>query len=144
MNKNNQIAQTFVLLFCVLVLVFLYFLWYGTQSQTQTQIQQDDYERKIRKLVRQAARWSTAAKQDESPMISVLHAYYGAGYLWALKDIASVDEIENIAHINMFRFEEEITQIMDESTKKMIGACPEFGPEPSYLSMLGGESLESE
>ena len=35
----------------------------------------------IQIMVRQAARWSTAADQDESPMIAVLHANYGAGYL---------------------------------------------------------------
>ena len=40
----------------------------------------------INTLIRQAARWSVAAQQDESPIIALLHANYGAGYLWALKD----------------------------------------------------------
>ena len=49
----------------------------------------------IQKLTRQAARWSTAAAQDDSPLIAVLHANYGAGYLWALKDIATAKQIKN-------------------------------------------------
>ena len=35
----------------------------------------------VNKLLRQTARWSTAAKQDNNSMIAVLHANYGAGYL---------------------------------------------------------------
>ena len=37
-------------------------------------------------LVRQASRWSVAAQQDKSPMIALLHANYGVGYLWALQE----------------------------------------------------------
>ena len=49
----------------------------------------------IKVLTRQAARWSTAAKQDKNSMVAVLHANYGAGYLWALKDIASSEQIKS-------------------------------------------------
>ncbi len=67
----------------------------------------------ITKLVRQAARWSTAAAQDEAPLIAVLHANYGSGYLWALKDIASAREIENATGIYLKKFEDEITRIKE-------------------------------
>ena len=95
----------------------------------------------IRKLVRQSARWSTAAKQDESPMIAVLHANYGAGYLWALKDIATPVEISMAAGINIAKFEKEIIHVQDEATKSMIRACPSFGPDPTYLTSIGGEGM---
>lgn len=93
----------------------------------------------IKKLVRQAARWSTAAIQDESPMIAVLHANYGAGYLWSLKDIATDSEIESATGIDIKKFEKEIVMAQDYATKKMIGKCPEFAPKSSYLTKLGGE-----
>ena len=93
----------------------------------------------IKKLVRQAARWSTAAIQDESPMIAVLHANYGAGYLWSLKDIATDSEIESATGINIKKFENEIVKAQDYATKKMIGICSKFGPKSSYLTKLGGE-----
>ena len=92
-----------------------------------------------KKLVRQAARWSTAAKQDKNSMIAVLHANYGAGYLWALKDIIKTDIIEKNTGINMMEFENEIIQIQDEATKNMAKLCPEYAPEPSVLTKIAGE-----
>ena len=95
----------------------------------------------IKTLVRQAARWSTAAEQDDSPLIRVLHANYGAGYLWALTDIANDDEIENATGINMKIFKDNIVRIQDTSTMKMIKLCPNYAPEPSYLTSIGGEGV---
>lgn len=92
-----------------------------------------------KKLVRQAARWSTAAKQDNSSMIAVLHANYGTGYLWALKEIMNNDIIEKNTGIDMMKFESEIVKIQDEATKKMAKLCPKYAPEPSYLTSLSGE-----
>ena len=92
-----------------------------------------------KKLVRQAARWSTAAKQDKNAMIAVLHANYGAGYLWALKDIIKTDIIEKKTKIDMFEFEDAIVKIQDEATQNMAKLCPKYAPEPSYLTSLAGE-----
>lgn len=36
----------------------------------------------ITKLIKQTARWSTAAAQDKSPLIYVLHATYRMGYIF--------------------------------------------------------------
>tara|TARA_Y100001970_G_C13793964_1_gene631668 strand:- start:277 stop:642 length:366 start_codon:yes stop_codon:yes gene_type:complete len=92
----------------------------------------------IETLIRQASRWSVAAQQDESPIIALLHANYGAGYLWALKDIATSEEIENITSIDALKFEREITSTQDLATKKAIKICPKFAPK-GYLSKIGGE-----
>ena len=93
----------------------------------------------INKLIRQAARWSTAAKQDKNSMIAVLHANYGAGYLWALKEIMKTDTIENFTGVDILKFETEIINIQDMATKKMAKLCPKYAPEPSYLSKIAGE-----
>ena len=95
----------------------------------------------IKKLSRQAARWSTAAKQDLNPLIAVLHANYGAGYLWALKDIATTQQIQTATNIDVKKFTKEIVQIQDETTLKMIKVCPEYAPERTYLSQIGGENI---
>lgn len=95
----------------------------------------------IQKLVRQAARWSTAAEQDESVMVAVLHATYGTGYLWALKDIASDKEIKSATGVDPYEFEKEITRVLDEQTKKMIKVCPDYGPPKTLLSYIGGENV---
>jgi len=93
----------------------------------------------IQKLARQAARWSTAARQDKNSMIAVLHANYGAGYLWALKDIATDNQIEDNANIDIKKFESEITSTQDAVTKNMAKLCPKYAPTPTYLTAIGGE-----
>ena len=93
----------------------------------------------IKVLVRQAARWSTAAKQDKSVLIAVLHANYGAGFLWALKDIATREQIRLATGIDPVKFEKEILKIQDAATKRMAKLCPKYAPKKSYLSVIGGE-----
>tara|TARA_Y100001958_G_C20891866_1_gene317711 strand:- start:13 stop:399 length:387 start_codon:yes stop_codon:yes gene_type:complete len=93
----------------------------------------------VKKLLRQTARWATAAKQDNNSMIAVLHANYGAGYLWALKDIMKTDIIEKITGINMMKFEAEVIKIQDTATKKMAKLCPKYAPKKSYLTSIAGE-----
>ncbi len=93
----------------------------------------------INTLIRQAARWSAAAQQDESPIIALLHANYGAGYLWALKDIASDKEIEDASGIDVLKFKKTITDVQDQSTQKVSNLCPEFvGDINEYLLELAG------
>tara|TARA_Y100000996_G_C22533391_1_gene647361 strand:- start:12 stop:419 length:408 start_codon:yes stop_codon:yes gene_type:complete len=91
----------------------------------------------IKLLLRQCARWAIAAKQDTNIMIGVLHANYAAGYLWALKDIATDTQIEQATGINIKKFTQEIISIQDKTTKQMIDIAPKFGPEKSNLSLLG-------
>lgn len=94
----------------------------------------------IQKLVRQTARWSTAATQDENPLIAVLHANYGTGFLWALKDIATNSQIESATDINMEKFENKIIAIQDATTKKLAKVCPEFSKtDDIYLANIAGE-----
>jgi hypothetical protein len=93
----------------------------------------------IKTLVRQAARWSIAANQDENAMIAVLHANYGAAYLWALRDIATDVEIKNATGIDIIRFRDEITAAQDKATKRMIATCPSYAPTASYLAAIAGE-----
>tara|TARA_B100000902_G_scaffold353072_1_gene364239 strand:- start:483 stop:857 length:375 start_codon:yes stop_codon:yes gene_type:complete len=96
----------------------------------------NDLQSQVNTLIRQASRWSTAAEQDENNLIAVLHANYGAGYLWALKDIATEAQIESIGQIDLKRFEKEIVSIQDKATDEMVRLCPSFGPPRSYLTNL--------
>ena len=94
----------------------------------------------IQKLVRQTARWATAASQDDNPVIAVLHANYAAGYLWALKDIATNEEIESTANINMNKFEKNVVDAQDKTNKRLVKLCPNFiKTDNPYLAKIGGE-----
>ena len=127
------------LIYFMLGCLFIYYLLDIRNNCYLYNTNYDLLSENIKILVRQAARWSTAAKQDESSMIAVLHANYGAGYLWAVKDIATDDQIAKAAGIDIRKFEKEIVEIQDQATIRMSQLCPDYGPESSYLTSIGGE-----
>jgi hypothetical protein len=101
---------------------------------------EDKTEANIRTLLRQTARWSAASSQDESPIVALLHANYGAGYLWALKDIATGNEIKKATGVEINEFEKKIVGIQDKATKKVSGLCPQFYSKlNTELLVLGGD-----
>ena len=70
-----------------------------------------------------------------------MHANYGAGFLWALRDIASDQEIEEATGINVPIFVKKITDVQDGATKRVSKACPQFvGDLDKYLLTLGGDA----
>ena len=95
----------------------------------------------VNKLVRQAARWATASAQDLNPIIKLLHANYGAGYWWAVNDIATKDEIANLVGIDSFTFESEIIKSQEAATLEVITNCPKTAPKKTYLTAIAGEGI---
>lgn len=92
----------------------------------------------IRTLIRQASRWSAASEQDKSVAIALLHANYGAGFLWALKDIATDNEIQNATGLDIIKFTKTITDIQDKATQNLSKKCPFFTEDLNkYLLTLG-------
>ena len=91
----------------------------------------------INKLLKRSAKWATTAQQDDSPILSVLHSNYAVGYLFALRDIATPDEILKSTGIEIVQFEEHILNLQDSVTKKVVKKCPEFAGEIDfYLSTI--------
>ena len=113
-------------LYVVLALVLFYFLYRNSGKDAQ-----------VKTLIKNAAKWATTAQQDASPVISMLHANYATGYLWALKDIAKPRDIHRITGIDFKQFEEHITNVQSMVTKKVIKKCPEIeGEIDLYLSSI--------
>ena len=95
----------------------------------------------IKQLMRQAARYATAAQQDAAPLMAVLHANYAAAYMYAMLDIATDSQIHNMTGVDMKKFREHVTNVQDMVTKKTVDKCPEFAGEIDlYLSTIAGEA----
>lgn len=94
---------------------------------------------KVNKLIRQTSRWATAADQDTNAYIANLHATYAVGYLMALREIYSDEEISRLSHVNVRKLDTQINQIMDNSVKKLIEVCPEGQPKNKFLAFLSKE-----
>ena len=98
-------------------------------------------KRIINILVRQCARWSTASGQDKSPIVSVLHANYGVGYLNALKDIATEEQIKKYTNINLQKFTTEVLNQQDKATMYTAKECPNYAKHLNlYLARIAKEA----
>jgi hypothetical protein len=122
----------------IILLIIVFALFNKTSIIKDTELQREK-ERIVKTLIRQGSRWATAAEQDMSPLIATVHANYGAGYLWALKDILSQNEIEKYGGIDLMKYEREILKIQDKTTMNNAKLCPGYAPERTYLTSLGGE-----
>ena len=57
----------------------------------------------------------------------------------AIRDIYSEAQIEASLGKSIIQFSTEINNIQDEAQKAAILKCPQYGPERSFLTELGGE-----
>jgi hypothetical protein len=114
-------------------------MWAKISPSAENELEQ--YKKQtIKTLIRQSARFSAAATQDKSPLIALLHANYGATYLWALRDIATDEEIKKYGNIDIISFKNKITDIQDKATKLVSAICPKFiGQVEQDLMKLAGD-----
>lgn len=139
--KFELLDKYFLIIIIIVTIIvdgYLFFTWFRKKEDFINQ----EKKEMINKLIRQSARWSSAAKNDKNNLIAVLHANYGAGYLWALKDIFTEKEIEEVLGSEEKRkiFEKEIINIQDEMTKKSVSDCPQFSGAIDFLAKLAGEA----
>lgn len=137
-NLFDKYFLIIIIIVTIIVDGYLLFTWFRNKEEFINQ----EKRNMINKLIRQSARWSSAAKNDKNNLIAVLHANYGAGYLWALKDIFSEREIEEVLGSEEKRkmFENEIIKIQDKMTKKSVNDCPQFSGAIDFLAKLAGEA----
>lgn len=106
-------------LICVVLVVVLVGCWRSARfpcSEFRTA--------QLKALIRQTARWTAASQQDKSPMISLLHANYGAGYLQALELIATENEINQFVSLQKLRL--KVYSAQDNAAQRVFAVCPNF------------------
>lgn len=94
----------------------------------------------IKGLLTQSSRWNLAALNDRNPLIAVLHGNYAAAYLWALLDIATTEEIENVTGVDILKFQEKTKETQRQVTQKASELCPQFrGKSDEFLAAIAGQ-----
>ena len=122
----------YLCIFIILVISIIFLL----QNKTENNYNENKKDKNIKSLLRKTSRWAIASEQDQSPMISVLHANYAIGYLQALQDIATEKEINK--YINFSKFKEILYKIQDNAVKKVVSSCPEYtGDLNRELALIG-------
>lgn len=138
-NTNNMYTINYTLILFVLFILFILFILSFQSQQQCTVIIQKLHTSNIQKLLRQTARWATAADQDTNPYIKNLHANYAMGYLMALKEIYTESEINEYGNIDIRKFDSEISIIMDDAVNQLSKICPSGQPKNVYLSRISKE-----
>ena len=121
----------------VIVVVLLLIFFNSRQNTTSSKSGKETTNEKkenIKSLIRQTARWSSASIQDENHLIALLHANYGVGYLGALTQIYSQNDIEKYGGINLKNFSAQIYKIQDMATLKMAKNCV-FNIPPEFFEL---------
>lgn len=120
----------------ILIIVFILTLLYSYYRSQCTK----KNPMTIPTLVRQTARWMIAARQDQNPLIAVMHANYATGYWYALRDIATDQAIERATGLDAVVFQRQVQAVQEEATMKALQVCPSFGPQTD-LARLAGEGI---
>lgn len=84
---------------------------------------------KLAALVRQAARWGAAAKQDRSPLMGLTHANYAAAYLQVLRELHGDAALADAA--TSFRISElqgDIDDLQLRLQRSAAAQCPALQP----------------
>jgi hypothetical protein len=83
----------------------------------------------VKKIFHQMSRWSTASTQDVNPIVKVLHANYGVGFMMALQSITSDEALEKILEVNNIRgLFSEVENIQHKATIELVKKCPVVAP----------------
>ena len=112
------------MLFNIILLIIILYVAYNYMNKKMNSHKNDT----IKTLMRQSARWVMASNQDRNPIIALQHANLGVGYLSALRDIATDEEIEAVSGVNVQKFKSEIIKEQSAITKHVIKLCPKTGP----------------
>jgi len=123
-------------LFIIVFVIVLSVLFLGYQ-RTRGSSDKD----KIQRLLRQTARWSTAAEQDSNPYIRNLHATYAVGYLLALRELYSEQTILRLSGVDIRKLETEVNKVMDNAMLEVAKVCPDGQPKSEFLGLLSKQGL---
>ena len=136
-KRLDKIGIWLIIIVTLIIDGYLLMSWFSVKESFK-----NDRNNMIKKLVRQISRWSVASRQDKNNLIAVLHANYGAGYLYAMQTLFSDKEIEKVLGSEEIRkqLEEKVIEIQDKATKKAVKDCPNYAGTMDFLAKLGGEA----
>ena len=122
----------------IILTVMLFITVFFVFSQRSSQPEQT--KNIIQSLYTQTARWATASLQDNSPLISVLHANYAVGYVQALQQSFSEREIVEATGRDVRELSRKCVEIQRRATIRLSRMCPDL-IDRNELSVIAGESI---
>jgi hypothetical protein len=127
-----QQSKTTVLVVLAVIGMAVLSKWMGTAGQEPQYSKK--FIRQMKRLVQQASKWHTTARQDSDPTTRLVHANYALAYANVARALASDNSIEQITGINIT----ELLYFLEDDQKKalqlMVHHCPQLKPTGVYTS----------
>lgn len=73
--------------------------------------------KQIELLLQRASRWALMAEQNPNPQEALRQSSYAMGYLYALQDLAPIEELDK--HIDFPDFRQRITSVHDGLARRV-------------------------
>lgn len=121
-NISIDVIKNMILAIILVIILILAFIIHNLKNNN---ISKNVQSNNIKKLMRQVYRWYIASIQDNNPVIAMLHINYAVGYLSALMEISSEDEIYKVSGLNIRELQKEVTKQQDKSLLAVFENCPD-------------------
>lgn len=96
----------FLVVSCIIVLILVAYRRPSTNEPFATAT-----PKQIQFLLQRASHWALKAEQNPNPQEALTQSSYAMGYLYALQDLAPVEELDR--HIDFPDFRQRITSVHD-------------------------------
>jgi hypothetical protein len=110
--------------------------FWGTSASPETSKPSKRFDKKLKDLVQEAQRWSATSTQDTDPLVALMHATYGMGYLRVARTMASDADIERACNLRLDEFAAALSDAQHSAMQNVTGQC-------SNIAMPGLASLNT-
>jgi len=124
-NENVRIA--FVI--CGLIIAFAYLSKLSFASQPKYS---KSFLRQMDRLVKQAKRWHTSARQDSNRLMSLMHANSALSYANACRTLASDETLENISGVRINELMYYLEEDQQSAMRDLFQKYPQLKPNTVY------------
>lgn len=123
-------------LIVIVVFVFIAALskWTGPSADAPSDAK---FSGKMKRLVKEAARWSTVSEQDSNPMMRMLHSTYAVAYVNVARMMADDKDIEKMAHVRIDELTSQVRKRQQQAVQAIGTHCPSVVPEGQYALYTG-------
>jgi hypothetical protein len=119
------------------VVVILVLSFIAKFSENEAKKYSPRFIKHIKNLVKYAAQWSTVAKQDENPLIALMHVNTALSYAYIARRLVPSKEVAKIANVNLDELIYVLEEEQMEAMQKINQYCPELQPEGVFAAYTG-------
>lgn len=120
--------------------VILFLIVISTLSRISTGVRRPVARETIQQskvLLNAANRWALMAKQDQNPVMALMHICYAKAYVESLRQILKDEQIQQAHQTDMVEMSQRMDQIEQDTIRKLNELAPSLMPEGEFAVRAG-------